>query len=264
MIQDMGLLETETGERVVNTQDLKQPFGIAYNEKPPIEASTYTTEYFDPWLESLTGNHVLELAAGQGIEAKHATEKGFKVVCLDLSREMAAKTHFDKNQYTQADVAHLPFPENSLDGVYGNDFLIFVSPEKKRLMLNEIFRVLKPGGKVLLQSQIGDKLRIRYYIVKGRNPDGTPQYAQANPHETYENNDSWQEKVREIENKGDEISVIEFHLTPEMFEQDAAQAKFINLHTTQYGYNDPLSKEDRWYDYSGFITSMEKPLKSKD
>jgi ubiquinone/menaquinone biosynthesis C-methylase UbiE len=82
------------------------------------------------------------------------------VVGVDLSagmlRQAAAKLRSDRGFWVQADVTHLPFPDEHFDVVLcANSFHYFHSPVEA---LHEIFRVLRPGGQFVLVDWCDDYL----------------------------------------------------------------------------------------------------------
>ena len=94
------------------------------------------------------GKHVLELAAGPGLIAKHVADAAEFMIATDASKKMIEQAKKGKNPrnltYLQADAAHLNFAKNSFDVVIiSNALHIIPEPEA---VLSEIQRVLKPGG----------------------------------------------------------------------------------------------------------------------
>ncbi len=105
------------------------------------------------------GQRVLDLAAGTGdLSARFSGLVGSDglVVFSDinaamLSRgrdRMADEGHLGNVEYVQTDAQYLPFPENHFDCVTIGFGLRNVTD--KQLALNAIFRVLKPGGRLLV------------------------------------------------------------------------------------------------------------------
>jgi ubiquinone/menaquinone biosynthesis C-methylase UbiE len=106
----------------------------------------------------LQGREVIDIGCGTGIIALLALNKGAaKAVCGDISENMIsmakenAKTAgYDSNRihFCQLDAESLPFDDNSFDTVLtGMAFGLFPNQEKA---VNEMFRVLRPGGLISL------------------------------------------------------------------------------------------------------------------
>lgn len=109
--------------------------------------------------EGLDGR-VLELGVGTGRSIPHYP-KGIKVIAIDISKNMLARAA-DKAQslsldvpFAVADVEDLPFKSGSFDAVVGTGIFCCV-PDQIR-GFNEVRRVLKKGGKVILVEHIRPK-----------------------------------------------------------------------------------------------------------
>lgn len=94
-----------------------------------------------------TGARLLELGCGGGVRyfARRCRATG-----LDLS--FRSLTHLDPEYELalQADALNLPLAGNTYDAVAAAYFYEHVSPSDKPRLLEEIRRVLRPGGKVIL------------------------------------------------------------------------------------------------------------------
>ncbi len=111
---------------------------------------------------------ILDLACGQGRHLLELARRGFvNLHGLDRSRYLIqrAKSRSRKEglsvSFKEGDVRKLPFPNDSFDVVtiLGNSFGYFESAEEDMTILTEIFRVLKPEGKLLLDIADGTYLR---------------------------------------------------------------------------------------------------------
>jgi ubiquinone/menaquinone biosynthesis C-methylase UbiE len=96
------------------------------------------------------GARVLEVAPGPGYLAIELARRGYEVVGLDVSRSfvrIATRNAAEEGvaaTFEHGDAAHMPFPEGSFDFVVCTAaFKNFTDP---LAALNEIHRVLKPGG----------------------------------------------------------------------------------------------------------------------
>jgi SAM-dependent methyltransferase len=106
------------------------------------------------------GQTVLDLGCGGGFDVFQAgvmVKASGRVIGVDMTPEMLAKARRNMEQYRQrtgldnvefrlGEIEYLPVPDAGVDVVLSN-CVINLSPDKPQVW-REIFRVLKPGGKV--------------------------------------------------------------------------------------------------------------------
>lgn len=102
------------------------------------------------------GEHVLDLGCGLGIDsiiASHYTGETGKVVGLDISKQevkhaemRAVHRGLTNIKFVVADMEQNPLPENMIDVVISNG--AFCLAPNKAKAFSEIYRVLKPGGRM--------------------------------------------------------------------------------------------------------------------
>jgi len=111
---------------------------------------------------------VLDLCCGQGRHSLELARGGFEnVEGLDRSHyliqkaKVAAKKEGLKVRFREGDARKLPYPTDSFDVVMilGNSFGYFETIEDDMRVLKEVFRILKPWGRFLLDVSDGEYLR---------------------------------------------------------------------------------------------------------
>ena len=118
------------------------------------------------------GDTVIDLGSGAGNDcfvARHETGLEGKVIGIDFTEEMirlarqnAEKLGYNNVEFRHGDIDDMPISDDMADVVVSNCVLNLV-PNKPKV-INEIFRVLKPGGHfsisdIVLVGQLPDTLR---------------------------------------------------------------------------------------------------------
>ena len=96
------------------------------------------------------GERILDIAAGTGTSSAAIARSGAEVVAVDFSPgmiEVARKKH-PTIEFIEADATALPFSANEFDAVTISFGLRNI--ENPRKALKEMYRVLKPGGRIVV------------------------------------------------------------------------------------------------------------------
>ncbi|MFW9968658.1 MAG: methyltransferase domain-containing protein [Candidatus Odinarchaeota archaeon] len=125
-------------------------------------------DYFTEVMNFQPDHHILDLCCGQGRHSIELASRGFKnVFGLDRSRYLIqkAKSNAKKNnvlcKFREGDARKLPYQPDTFDSVMilGNSFGYFESIDDDFLVLKEVFRVLKPWGKLLIDLTDGEYIK---------------------------------------------------------------------------------------------------------
>lgn len=123
---------------------------------------------------------VLEIGCGTGLftrKVKKATQ--CKLTATDLSPELLeqARKEFPEGTFVQDDAMNMQFADNTFDVVFGSSILHHLDMQKA---MKEIFRVLKPGGRIVFAepNMINPQILIQKNIpfikrMLGDSPDET-------------------------------------------------------------------------------------------
>ncbi len=116
----------------------------------------------------LPDDRILDLSCGQGRHSLELARRGFKYVeGLDRSRyliqraKMQAKKECLNMKFREGEARMLPYRPDTFDAIFilGNSFGYFETVNDDLRVLREVFRVLKPWGRLLIDVNDGDHLR---------------------------------------------------------------------------------------------------------
>jgi len=101
------------------------------------------------------GDLVLDAGSGTGNLSILLKEEGANVIGIDYSAEgiMIHKNKYPGAIVIQHDITSaLPFPDNHFDSLVSNNVLYTIPRTKRGFIFNEFYRVLKPGGTIVLSN----------------------------------------------------------------------------------------------------------------
>jgi D-alanine-D-alanine ligase len=136
-----------------------------------VENAGLTRREIDLFLELLPlakDARVLDVCCGQGRHSLELAQRGFvNLTGVDRSAFLLQKARFRAQaaglsvQFHDGDARAIPLADASFDAalVLGNSFGYFESASDDEAMLRDIHRVLRPGGKILLDVSDGSHVR---------------------------------------------------------------------------------------------------------
>jgi D-alanine-D-alanine ligase len=157
-------LQPDWWRRIFNSMYLKTDADVVED----IQITRKEVDLFTEILELDRNMIILDLACGQGRHSLELARRGFQHVNgLDRShflirKAKSANTAEQLNAgFREGDARKLPYATDTFDVVLmlGNSFGYFESTDDDIKILKEVFRVLKPGGKFLIDVADGNYLR---------------------------------------------------------------------------------------------------------
>lgn len=101
---------------------------------------------------------ILDLGCGSGRDAKIFTEKGYRVIGIDLSKKLLeiAQRTAPKAEFRLMDILKLDFPDNYFDGIWAAGSLPHIPKKDIPAAITQIHRVLKKGRILFISLKEGE------------------------------------------------------------------------------------------------------------
>ena len=157
-------LQPDWWRRIFNSMYLKTDADVVEDKK----ITAFELDMFASILKMEADNVILDLAWGQGRHSLKLARRGYRnVYGLDRSHYLINKAKLVNQaeglsvNFREGDARKLPFPTDMFDIVMilGNSYGYFESMDDDIQILREVFRVLKPGGKFLVDVADGAYLK---------------------------------------------------------------------------------------------------------
>ena len=131
------------------------------------------------WIPLGPGKRILDMPAGTGRLSIALTDRGATVIGADISSNMLVEANRKATtdgashaHFVQGSGVQLPFADNTFDAVASFKFFHLVPNDRKRLFIQELTRVLKPGCPLIVEFNSpfygGVLAAFRYYFRKKR------------------------------------------------------------------------------------------------
>lgn len=150
--------------RIFNSLYLKTDGDVVDDQ----EVTRYEVDLFSSILKLKPDDRILDLCCGQGRHSLELARRGYKFVeGLDRSHYLINKAKGKAKEeglnvrFRVGDARKLPYPPDTFDVVLilGNSFGYFETVYDDLRVLKEVFRVLKPWGRILIDVADGEYLR---------------------------------------------------------------------------------------------------------
>ena len=112
------------------------------------------------FMGDVTGRRVLDLGCGVGYFGAMARARGASTVGLDFSEDalVIARAQHRDMPLVRADATRVPLASDAFDVVLLNDIIEHLDADLGRAMLAEAFRVLRPGGHLVIDTDNDEHL----------------------------------------------------------------------------------------------------------
>jgi ubiquinone/menaquinone biosynthesis C-methylase UbiE len=111
--------------------------------------------------------HVLDVGCGAGIPtAKYLVQRSLNVTGIDISDVMLnmAKENVPSGNFIKMDMNELKFNENTFDGIISVYALFHVPKKNHSSIFKQFYKILKPGGILLLNTGISESEGINEFF----------------------------------------------------------------------------------------------------
>ncbi len=141
--------------------DKSKQASLVYDKiaEPYAKEFSKPSEYIKEFLIMLPKNaKILDVGCGVGVDAGFMESERFKVIRIDLSKEMLniAKQKFSQIDFRQQDIRKLDFPSESFDGILVSCSLIHIPKKDVSVLVEKFYKITKKDCAIYIALQ-GEK-----------------------------------------------------------------------------------------------------------
>lgn len=120
-----------------------------------MSSTRYTLGILKRVLGDVRGMTVLDAGSGTGLNSLALAALGARVTLLDIAPQALeiAKAYYDEQkleaEYVEGSIFATPFPDGTFDVVWNTGVIEHFEPAERRLAVEEMLRVMKPGGTLI-------------------------------------------------------------------------------------------------------------------
>lgn len=139
-----------------------------YRERDRLDRVSWT--YYRTRFTELLGSppkKVLDIGIGDASDSRTFSNQGYELTFMDIKYKRLNKSDVREFDKAQANLEKLPFANESFDGIWMANVIIFAKNEHaRRDIIKRCYKILKPGGVIFMSdnffpSLIGDEERER-------------------------------------------------------------------------------------------------------
>ncbi|MEM5782042.1 MAG: methyltransferase domain-containing protein [Candidatus Aenigmatarchaeota archaeon] len=154
----MCILFDNTKLKMIIPENIRKIYTLWYSER--------RKKAIEKFMNNVTGEKILDIGSGKGIFNKIFRKVGFKkIFAVDFNRKLLKMNDADKRFILNLE-NKLPFSNNSFDCCFAAEILEHL--ENREQLLNEIHRILKKGGYLILTTPNKDSLIAKFDRIIGR------------------------------------------------------------------------------------------------
>jgi ubiquinone/menaquinone biosynthesis C-methylase UbiE len=140
----------------IKTKEVYDKFAKEFEEKTKDFLNKYLLDETKLFMHNLKGKKILDLGCGPGRDAIYFKEKGYSVVCVDISPKMIKLCKNKELEAYEMDMENISFEEKSFDGVWAYTSLLHIPKLRISSVLSKINEILKDRGVFCVSIQQGN------------------------------------------------------------------------------------------------------------